>query len=200
MRLPAERRRLAGQHLGQGGFARAVRPQQRDAVLRRDGQVDSADDGRPRIAAGGVFHRQQRTRSLERGGEFELERAVDVRRYDALHAFQHLDAALCLARFGGAGAKSVHEGGDLRDAPHLPHLQRLLQRQFLGALLLELRVVAGVGVDGAVLDVQHPVDDGIEEFAIVGDHEQRALKRRQPILQPHDGVQIQVIGGLIQQQ
>ncbi len=87
-----------------------------------------------------------------------------------------------------------------RDAPHLAGVQRRLQRQFLGALLLELRVVAGVGADGAILDVQYAVDDGIEELAVVRNHQQRARVARQPFLQPDDGVEVEVIGGLIQQQ
>ena len=123
-----------------------------------------------------------------------------MRGNDALHALQHFDPALRLARFGGAGPKTVHEGGDFRDALHLPRVQRLLQRQFLGALLLELRVVARVGVDGAILDVQHPVDDGIEKFTIMRNHQQGAGEGGEPILQPDDGVEVQVIGGLIQQQ
>ena len=87
---------------------------------------------------------------------------------------QHFQAALRLPRLGGAGAKPIHEGRDLGDALHLPRLQRRLQRQLLGALLLELRIIAGVGADGPILDVQHPVDDGIEKFAIVRNHQQGA--------------------------
>ena len=38
--------------------------------------------------------------------------------------------------------KRFDERRDLGDAPRLARLQRLLQRQILGALLLELRVIA----------------------------------------------------------
>ncbi len=198
--LARERRRTASQHLGQSRFAGTVRPQQGDAIQGPDRYVDVIDDARMCIAAGGVFHRQQGTRCFERSGKFELERTIDVRRYDALHALQHLEPALRLARLGGAGAEAIHKGGDFRHSPYLPRLQGALQRQFLGALLFELRVVAGVGMNGPIFDVQHPFDDGIEKLAIVRNHEQGARKCRQPIFQPDYGVQIEVIRGLIQQQ
>ncbi len=121
-------------------------------------------------------------------------------RNDALHPLEHLQAALRLARLRGRRPKAIHEGGDLRDAPHLAGVQGRLQCQFLGARILELRVVAGVGADGSILDMQHTADDGIEELAIVRNHQQRARVARQPLLQPDDGVEVEVIGGLIQQQ
>ncbi len=119
---------------------------------------------------------------------------------DTLHALQHLDSALRLPRFRGAGAKAVDEGGDLRHPPHLPCLEGQLQRQFLRALLLELGVIAGIGMNGAILDVQHSADDGVQELAVVRDHQQRARKRREPFLQPDDGVEIQMVGRFVQQQ
>ena len=195
-----ERRRFARQHPGQGGFAAAVRPQQCYSILRTDRGVDAAHDPGIAIAAGGVLDRQQRARRLERRGKLELERAVDMRGNDALHALQHLDPALGLPRFCGAGPKTVYERGDFRHTLQLPRLQRLLQRQFLGALLLELRVVARIGVDGAIFDMQHPVDDGIEKLTIMRNHQQGAGECGEPILEPDDGVQIQVIGRFIEQQ
>jgi hypothetical protein len=46
--------------------------------------------------------------------------------------------------------------------------------QLLGALLLELRIVARVGADAAILDVQHAADDRVEKFPVVRNHQQRA--------------------------
>jgi len=123
-----------------------------------------------------------------------------VRRHDAFHPLQHLQAALGLARLARLGAKPIDERGDLGDPAHLTRLQPLLQCQLLDSLLLELRVIAGIRSDGLVLDVQHPIDDGIEEFAVMRDHQQGAGERGQPFLQPDDGVEIQVIGGFVQQQ
>ena len=105
--LACERRRLARQHLGQSRLAGAVRPEQRDAIQGTDDDVDSGNDAASRVAARSILNRQERARCLERRGEIEFERAVDVRRYDEFHPLEHFQAALRLSRLGGAGAKSV---------------------------------------------------------------------------------------------
>jgi len=94
-----------------------------------------------------------------------------VRGNDAFHPLQRLEAALRLARFGGGCAKAIHEGRDLLNALHLPCVQQRQQRQLLGSLLLELRVVAGVSTDTAILDMQYAIDDGVEKLAIMRNHQ-----------------------------
>ncbi|MNS66209.1 hypothetical protein D3C72_994110 [compost metagenome] len=76
----------------------------------------------------------------------------------------------------------------------------LLLRQALGPGALEGGVAAFVQVQLALLDVQHMVDHGIEEVAVVGDQQQRAGVALEPVLQPQDSVQVQVVGGLVEQQ
>ena len=61
-----------------------------------------------------------------------------------LHPLQRLDAALRLLRLGRLGAEAVDERLQVRDLPLLLLVRRLLQRELLRALALELRVVAGV--------------------------------------------------------
>ena len=76
--------------------------------------------------------------------EREFERAVDVRRRDPLHPLQRLDPALRLLRLRRLGAEAVDERLQMRDLPLLLRVGRLLQRELLRALALELRVVARV--------------------------------------------------------
>ena len=195
-----ERRRFAGKQFGQSGFARAIRPEQRDSIERADRDIDAAQDLRAIVAARGIFQGDERPRRFQRLRKLEFEWAVDVCRHDALHPLQHFQAALGLPRLGGRGAKPVHEGGDFRDALHLPGMQHDLKRQFLGALLFELRIVAGVCAEGSILDVQYAIDDRIEKFPVMRNHQQGARICCEPFLQPDDGIEIQVVGGLIQQQ
>src|SRR5260370_22064665 len=51
-----------------------------------------------------------------------------------------------------------------------------------------------------MFDVDDAVDDRIEEFAIVRNEQQRAGILEEPALQPQDGIEVEVIGGLIEQQ
>ena len=77
---------------------------------------------------------------------------------------------------------------------------RLLLREPGHALRLEAAEVARIGIDAAVVDMQHAPDHGIEEIAVVRDDEQGAGVGLQPALQPEHGVEIEVVGGLVEQQ
>jgi hypothetical protein len=48
--------------------------------------------------------------------------------------------------------------------------------------------------------VQRDVGHGVEEFAVVADDDHRAFVALEPGFQPDQGVQVQVVGGLVQQQ
>jgi hypothetical protein len=61
-------------------------------------------------------------------------------------------------------------------------------------------VAAGVLDDGLVVDVGDVGTDPVEEVAVVGDDHHRALVAGQEVLQPVDGFQVQVVGGLVQEQ
>ena len=61
-------------------------------------------------------------------------------------------------------------------------------------------VVAHVHLDLVVVDVHDVGADGVEEVPVVADHDDGALEVQQKVLQPVDGVDVQVVGGLVQQQ
>ena len=103
----------------------------------------------------------------------------------------------------------AHEG------PQVELVRRLLELGDLGLLLLVLpelflvaallllhieAVVAGVELGPAVLQLHHPLDHLVQEPAVVGDGEDGALEAAQVVLQPLGGPEVQVVGGLIQQE
>jgi len=77
---------------------------------------------------------------------------------------------------------------------------RLLQLELLRPQGLELAVVAAVTRDLLVLDVQRDVGHGVQKLPVVADHDHGALVAFEPRLQPDQRVQVQVVGGLIEQQ
>ena len=105
------------------------------------------------IAERGVLEQHQLARRRVDGRKRELERTVDVRGRDQFHALQRLDPALRLLGLRGLRAKAVDERLQVRDLPLLLDVGRLLQRELLRALALELRVVARVEVQLARVDV-----------------------------------------------
>ena len=153
-RVPASGASVPADRFQERGLAGAVGAQEPDAVAGENAEVESLEHRRPALV---TERRVLEQDELPRGGrgrrEGELERAVDVRRGDELHALERLDAALRLLRLGGLRAEAVDERLQMRDLPLLLGVRRLLQRELLRALALELRVVAGVGDELAVVDV-----------------------------------------------
>ena len=76
----------------------------------------------------------------------------------------------------------------------------LLQFKLLGAQLFELAVVAAVTVQFALLDLQGDVGDRIQKLAVVADQDHGACIALEPGFEPDKRIQIQVVGGLVQQQ
>ena len=123
-----------------------------------------------------------------------------MRGRDQLHAFERLDAALRLARLGGLGAEAVDKLVQVGALALLLVEQRLLLGEAFAALALELGVAAAVEREALLFDVRDVADHGVEEDAVVGDQQQRAAVVAQPLFEPDDGVEIEVVGRLVEQQ
>ncbi|MCY1419210.1 hypothetical protein D9M71_347940 [compost metagenome] len=76
----------------------------------------------------------------------------------------------------------------------------LLLRQAFGAGALEGRVAAAVERQLALLQVHHMIDHRIEEITVVGDQQQGAGVALEPLFQPEDRIQVEVVGRLVKQQ
>ena len=145
MPLAGERRQLAGDRLQQRRLAGAVGAEQPDALAVEDAPVEAFEHRRAaRVAQRRVLELHELLRGDRHRREREFERAVGVRRRDPLHPLERLHPALRLLRLRRLGAEAVDERLQMRDLPLLLHVGRLLQRELLRALALELRIVAGV--------------------------------------------------------
>ena len=69
-----------------------------------------------------------------------------------------------------------------------------------GLLLHHVVVAAVVEDDGLVVDVGDVGADGVEEVAVVRDGDERAVVADEEVLQPEDGVEVEVVGGLVEKQ
>lgn len=72
--------------------------------------------------------------------------------------------------------------------------------QIILALLEVAAVVAGVGGHAAVLERGDVVDAGVHEGAVVTDDEYGAVVVSDKAAQPLDAFEVQVVGGLVEQQ
>ncbi|CAM2159478.1 hypothetical protein PT2222_50316 [Paraburkholderia tropica] len=204
-RLARKRRERARERLDQRRFTLAVRAQQPDALAVLYGQRHTLDDRRfgavfGAIAAAHVFHHEH---GIGRGigrAELESERRGGMRGRDQLHLFERLHTALRLARLGGLGLEAVNEALQMRDGFLLLFVGALLQRELLCAQDLELRIVAAVAFDLLIFQMQRDVADCVEEFAVVRNDDKRARIAMQPVFEPDDGVEVQVVRGFVEQQ
>ncbi len=203
--LPAQqfaglRREVAGDRLDQRRLAGAVDAEDADAVARAHGETDVGQHAAFAVAEGEAVGVEQPLGQLDGLGELEAPLALRARRLDRGQPLEHLQPALRLPCLGGLSAEAVDEllqvGGR---ALVLPGCGVLLA-QLLEVRGLERAEVAGEAPDRAVGDVPDRLRHPVEELTVVRDHDHGGRLPLQPRLQPHDGVEVEVVGGLVEQQ
>ena len=189
---------LAGEHAEERGLAGAVRADDADDAAGGEGEGEVVDqlavgvvllqvlDGDDVLAEAGAV------RDDDLGGGdllalgFRGELVVGV------------DAGLLLGLAGlGALADPFELAGEGLLAGLV--LAGLLQ-QALGLLLEPGGVVALVGDAAAAVELEDPAGDVVEEVAVVGDDEDGVRVLDQVLLQPGDGLGVEVVGGLVEEQ
>ena len=109
------------------------------------------------------------------------------------------------ARAALAAAGVVVGVGDVGLEAPAPLVLRLDELLEPGAAARALGAVGGVaalvGLEGAAGgELVDAVDDGVEEAAVVRDHEQRAVEAGEELLQPREAVGVEVVGRLVEEQ
>ena len=197
------RGQLAQDQLQQGGLARAVGPHQghRLAPLDRQGRAGDHRSVAVGVADGGFGefgHHPAgagRRREVEAGGQ--LGAAGDL---DPVQLLEGLDPALHLAGLAGLVAEALDEALDAGYPAGLAGCGRLDALQAFGASHHELREPPVVGHRRARGQLHYPVRHRVDEVAVVA-HEQKAARPcGQAPLQPRHGVDVQMVGGLVEQQ
>ena len=109
--------------------------------------------------------------------------------------------ALRLLRLGRLGAEAVDERLQVRDLPLLLRVRRLLQRELLRALALELRVVAGVRRRACGRRCARSLSttpSRKSRSCVMSSSVPGYL--REPVLEPQHGVEVEVVRRLVEQQ
>ena len=197
---PAARLELTQQEFDEGGFAAAVGADQGNLVASQHLQIQPLEQGAIAKVEAQPF-----------GLEHQLAGAVDVVHLQLGLALQLTTlAALHAHRLKGAHPPFVAGAAGLDALTH-PHLFlgklavklgvfQLLDPQPLLLPLQVLIVIAGPGGDGAPIEIDDPGRQLVNELPIVGDEDDGAAKILEELFQPVDGVDVQVVGRLVQQQ
>ena len=192
---------IADQRADQRGLAGAVAAQNADAGAAAHDQLGQRDDGLLRtVAADEVLGADQWIGALGRLGKLEIDAAGGTQRGDGLHPLQRLQAALRLPGLGGLGAEAGNEPVEVLDAGLLFAAFAFALGGAFGADVLAGGVAAGVAVESAVLDDQAGGGHAVEKVAVVRDDQLDGGVAHQLPFQPQHGVQVEVVGGLVQQQ
>ncbi len=133
-------------------------------------------------------------------GNDDFAHVLRHQRGDRLHPFQHLDAGLGLAGLRGLGLEAIDEGLQPLALVGLPLGVLGVEHFARGALFLERGVGALVERQLAAIEMQDLVDRGVEQVAIMADHDHGARIVRQMILEPQRAFEIEIVGRLVQQQ
>ena len=88
---------------------------------------------------------------------------------------------------------------EMRDLLLLLGEGRGLQRKLRRPRAFERRIITGVLVELLVIQMHHNFHDVVEKIPVVRNEQQRARVAFQPVFKPHDGIEIEVVGGLIEQ-
>src|SRR5690606_14902660 len=195
----AQRVELARQGTDQGRLAGAVAAEQADPCPALDREVDAAQQRRV-IAGAQALRDHQRVGAFARVREAEVEPAGRAQGGGEVEPLQRLDPALDLARLARLRTEAVDESLQLGRAFRIATVVALGERLALGALALAGRVAARVADQAAVLDRERGAHHGVEEVAVVRDDQAAALVAGEPALQPQDGIEIEVVGGFVEQE
>ena len=206
-----EGRQLTGDGSQQRRLAGAVRPDQPDAIAASSFQATDSGDGhrgatgdRGQVAAEHLVEADHdlgraRRRGTQEARPREAETAAPRgRRW--LGRAKLLEAALVLVHLDvlALAPIALHELLFTRDGR--ARLADQAARPRIGSLpLQEVRGVAATeGGQAAVAQLPDPLHDVVQERPVVGGHEERATAPHERRLQPLEGRDVEVVGGLVE--
>ena len=195
---------LAQNQLEQRAFAGAVGPQQADLVAAQQGRAETVDDdfGGPRVAKTFRHIRQfgHDLAALVAARDVQVDAAhrIAPRRAVVAQGFEPADARHT------AGAARFHALAD----PDLFLRQQLVGlgvddgflRHLLFLLHQVLVVAAGEAEQPAPVEFADARGELVEEGPVVGDEQHGALPGADAVLEPLDRDDVQVVGGLVEEQ
>ena len=151
------------------------------------------------VAKAGIAHGQHGVGQLRGLKKIEMEVGAGQHRGELFHTLQGFNTALRLFGLGRFGFEAVDKLLQMGDFLLLAGVGRLLQYHLLGALLFKRGVVAAIAHQLAMFDMDGDLGNGIQKLTVVADDEQRAWVAAQPAFQPDQSIQVQVVGGFVQQ-
>ncbi len=194
-------RQHARQQFEQGGFARAVRANQHRALTALGFEIQFAIHHQIAV---GVIHlgepncshtAARRLRKAKVHGLFPTER-----RFNLLHPVDLLELALRLRRFAGLGPETIGESLQVGDLPLLIFVSRhllLLARRFFPHIIIPVPAVA---VQAPMRDLDDGIDQRVQEFAVMRNHQDGAARLLEMLLKPAQRLEIEMVRRFVEEE
>ncbi|CDA37055.1 putative ATP-binding component of ABC transporter [Collinsella sp. CAG:166] len=192
----------AGEDLHERGLAGSVGADERHVLAAVELEVDVAVDVLVAVGLGYALEAYDHVAGARRVGELKVDMLVALGQDDELllDLLDLADTLLGLGGLGGLVAELIDEDLHVGDVALLGGTLGAHLLKVVLALLEVAAVVAGVGGHAAVLERGDVVDAGVHEGAVVADDEDGAVVAGDKAAQPLDTLEIQVVGGLVQEQ
>ena len=157
-------------------------------------------DHAPAVGLGHALEGGHLVARPRRAAEVELHDLALLGQLDLLDLVEGLDPALHLRRLGRVGGEALDEALLLGQHGLLARVGRLAVGLADLPLALVEVVVAGVGGDLAAVDLRDARHHAVHELAVVRRHEEGGGQRVEERLEPHDRLDVEVVGGLVHEQ
>ena len=194
-------REHAGKNFQEGRFARTIRTDEDGSLAPHVFQIKPLIDDMGAVC---LFH------TIERDGPFSAATRLGKGKgdrcfipfggLDAFHPIELFDTILCLGGLACLGTESVDEALEFGNFALLIFVGGPLLFLACGLLGEISIVVAPVAVELSVTDFENIDADGIQEFAVVGDSQNRTAVLREVVLKPSERFEIEMVRRFIQHQ
>ena len=193
-------RGLAGHELEEGALAGAVHAHHTPALAAPDQEVEVVVDLSRSVAFRHVIELGDVLAGARRRAEVELDDAAALGGLDAVDLLQLLHPTLHLRGVARAGLEALDEGDLLGEHGLLARVLRLLLGgRDLPLLLVEV-VVARIRDEITPVDLHDLCDESVQELPIMGRHDQRAVEPAEELFEPDDGLDVEVVGRLVEEE
>ncbi len=188
----------ARDHSEQGRLPRAVRADDPDDRSRGDAEGQAVDEQAVPVSLGHVLEGDDEVSQPRARGDGDLLLVPDLFEVLPEQVLVGVDAGFAL---GLAGLGRHADPFELAGQRPLPAALGLLLHGQAGALLLEPgRVVALPGDAHAPVELEDPAGDVVQEIAVVGHGDDRALVFLEMALEPGHGFGVEMVRRLVQEE